>query len=233
MSMLSKLQKEEIINKIAEKFESLRDGINSKNYFDDYDNQKELILDVTSYYIDNDPKIIFAELNENKQLEIAPTTELIAKHGEKGASVIAQKRAENYIIEVIGLIKEILEESEKEENKNNATKKYEKNDKKVNLNKSKLTKLNKAGNYIYEEIILTILKFAKYSEKFTMNDLLPELEENFGDVYSKNTLHVYGLKALKYCQKNDWVLELEKRKNGAYIFTGGNIEEGLVEMKKE
>ena len=40
--MLSKSEKKEITDKIAKKFESLPEEIDSEDYFDDPDNQKEL-----------------------------------------------------------------------------------------------------------------------------------------------------------------------------------------------
>jgi len=108
--MLSELEKKEITEKIVEKFKNLPDEIDSKDYFDNLDNRKELVLDIALDYINKDPKIIFAELNEDKQLEIAPIPELIAKKGEEEAMAIAKKRAEDYIEEVVSLIKEILDD---------------------------------------------------------------------------------------------------------------------------
>ncbi|MEF8836026.1 MAG: hypothetical protein V5A76_07725 [Candidatus Thermoplasmatota archaeon] len=108
--MLSESEQNEITEKIAEKFENLPDEMDSKNYFDDPDNRKELVLDIALDYINKDPKIVFAELNERKQLEIAPSPDLIAENGEEKANVIAKKRAEDYIEEVISLIKEMVDE---------------------------------------------------------------------------------------------------------------------------
>jgi len=234
--MLSKLQKKEITDKIAEKFKNLPDEMDSKNYFDDPDNRKELVLNIALEYINRDPKIIFAELNERKELEIAPAPELIAKHGEKGAKVIAKKRAENYIEEIISLIKEILDEFQesvkKEETETSSPRKQEIHDKKVISNKDNLKKLHDADSFIYEEIVQEILEFARDSGEFTTSDLLPQLEEEFGDIYTRGTLRGYALKTLRYCQENDWTLEMGKRKSGAYIFKGKNVEEGLIEIKE-
>jgi len=108
--MLTELEKKEITEKIIEKFRDLPDEISSKDYFDDPDNRKELVLDIALDYINSDPKIIFAEINESKELEIAPTPDLIAEHGEEEANVIAKKRARDYIEEVIDLIKEISDD---------------------------------------------------------------------------------------------------------------------------
>ncbi len=108
--MLSELEKKEITEKILEKFRNLPDGMDSKDYFDDLDNRKELVLDIALDYINRDNKIIFAEINERKELEIAPSPELIAKKGEEEANVIAKKRTEDYIEGVISQIKEILDD---------------------------------------------------------------------------------------------------------------------------
>jgi len=108
--MLSELEKKEITEKIIEKFRNLPDDIDSKEHFDDLDNRKEFVLDIALEYINNDPYIIFAELNERKELEIAPDLELIDEHGEEKANVMAKKRAGDYIEEVIDLIKEILDD---------------------------------------------------------------------------------------------------------------------------
>ncbi len=108
--MLSELEKKEITEKIVEKFRNLPDEMDSKDYFDDPGNRKELVLDIALDYINRDKKIIFAEINERKELEIAPSPELIAEHGEEEANVIAKKRAEDYIEEVINLIKEISDD---------------------------------------------------------------------------------------------------------------------------
>lgn len=113
--MLSKSEKEEITDKIAEEFKKLPEETNSEDHFDDPDSRKELVLDIALDYINRDPKIVFAELNEKKQLEIAPTPELIAENGEEKANVIARKRAEDYIEEVISLIKEMLDELQERE----------------------------------------------------------------------------------------------------------------------
>jgi len=110
--MLSKSEKKEITDKIAKKFESLPEEIDSEDYFDDPDNQKELVFDIALDYINKDQKINFAELNEREELEIAPAPDLIAKNGEEEAQSIAKKRAGEYIEEVISLIKEILDELE-------------------------------------------------------------------------------------------------------------------------
>jgi len=108
--MLSESEKKEITEKIVEKFRNLSDEIESKEYFSDPDNRKELVLDIALDYINRDPKIIFAELNERKQLEIAPNPDLIAEKGEEEANVIAKQRVEDYIEEVISLIKEFLDD---------------------------------------------------------------------------------------------------------------------------
>ncbi len=108
--MLSKLEKKEITEKIIEKFKNLPEEIDSKDYFDDPDNRKEFVLDIALDYINSDPKIIFAELNERRELEIAPNPELIDEHGEEEANAIAKKRAGEYIEETISLIKEFLDE---------------------------------------------------------------------------------------------------------------------------
>lgn len=110
--MLSEDDKKEITDKIAKKFKNLPDDIDSKDYFDNPDNRKELVLDIALDYINRDQKINFAELNERKQLEIAPSLELIEENGEEEANITAKKRAEEYIEEVIGLIKEVLAELE-------------------------------------------------------------------------------------------------------------------------
>jgi len=234
--MLSKSQKKEITDKIAEKFKNLPDGMDSKNYFDDPENQKEIILDIALDYINRDPKIIFAELNERKQLEIAPTPELMAKHGEDGAKTIAKKRAENYIKEIISLIKEILdklqESVEKEETETFSPRRQEIHDKEVRSTKDELKEIKNTNILIYKEMVQEILEFAKDSQEFTTGDLLPKLEEKFGHIYSSGTLRGYALKTLRYCQKNDWILEVEKRKSGAYLFKGKDVEEGLIEIKE-
>ncbi|MFW6375995.1 MAG: hypothetical protein ACOCZJ_02420 [Thermoplasmatota archaeon] len=240
MNMLPKFQKKEIINKISEKFKNLPDEMEGNNYFDDYDNKKDLVLDVAIDCIKSDPHIIFAELNERKQLEIAPTPELIAKHGEEGAGVIAKKRAKSHIKKVTDLIREILDNSdelqeniEKEETEPSSSKKQERHNKKVGSSKYKLKMLNKDGSIIYKEILREILEFARDSEEFTTSDLLPRLEEEFGGEYSPGTLRNYALKTLRYCQKKNWISQLDKRKRGAYLFKGKNVEKGLAEIKKD
>ncbi|MBS3781607.1 MAG: hypothetical protein KGY66_07815 [Candidatus Thermoplasmatota archaeon] len=110
--MLSESEKNEITEKIAEKFKNLSEEIDSRDYFDDPDSRKELVLDIALDYINGDPKILFADLNERKELELAPSPELIAEIGEREAQTIAKERAEYYIEEVIGLIKEMLDELE-------------------------------------------------------------------------------------------------------------------------
>ncbi len=113
--MLSELEKKEIRDKIVKKFKNLSDEIDIKDYFGDLDDRKEFVLDIALDYINNDPKIIFAELNEMKELEIAPAPELIAEHGEEEANVMAKKRTKEYIEEIISQIKEILDELEESE----------------------------------------------------------------------------------------------------------------------
>jgi len=235
--MFTKPKKNEITNKIIKYFNSLSDRNDFKEYFNKPENQKQLVLDITSDCINDDPKIIFAELNENKQIEIAPKPNIISKYGEDRAGIIAQKRAENYIKEVTNLIKEVLDDLEqksieKEQTKTSSPEKQEMQNKKVRNHKDNLKKLKNPDNIIYEEILREILEFARDSEEFTTSDLLPNLENEFGDRFSKGTLNSYALRTLRYCQKKDWICQLDKRKSGAYLFKGKNVKKGLIELNE-